>query len=132
MNNMNSSAPSHAGKHDADGPRRSTGAPIVTSPLFRFEFQREYAHIYTNRHERFVLRDEHVAELKRLVNEHYRDRAPGCAALSMSDIVNSALDFVLEHPKAFHSGANPDNLRDSIAREVYAKAFLHFLRHGIV
>ena len=126
---MDTVAPGREANHEGEGPRRSPAAP---SPLFRFEFQREYARTYTNRYERFVLREEHVAELKRLVNKHYTDRVPSCAPLTMSDIVNSALDFVLEHAKAFHSGVNPDNLRESIAYEVYAKAFLHFLRHGIV
>ncbi|MDE2141455.1 MAG: hypothetical protein KGJ84_03450 [Elusimicrobia bacterium] len=107
-------------------------APLGVPPLFRFPFQKQYSRLYSNRHDKFVLREEHIAELKRLVKEHNSDRSFRAEALSMSDIVNAALDFALEHPIAFHCRVSPDTLRESLSREVYRKAFLHFMRHEIV
>lgn len=106
--------------------------PSAIPPLFRFPFQRQYSRLYSNRHDKFVLREEHVAELKRLVKEHNSERGSRVEALSMSDIVNAALDFAFEHPLAFHARVSPDNLRESLAREAYRKAFLHFMRHELV
>lgn len=110
--------------------REVIASPAV--PLFRFQFQKHYGGLYTNRHDRFVLRDEHIVELKRLVKDHNSERGLRMEPLSMSDIVNAALDFALEHPLAFHGRANPDHLRDALGREVYRKAFLHFVRHELL
>ncbi len=107
-------------------------AAVPAVPMFRFQFQKHYGGLYTNRHDRFVLRDEHIVELKRLVKEHNSERGPRTEPLSMSDIVNAALDLALEHPLAFHGGANPDHLRDALGREVYRNAFLHFIRHEML
>lgn len=117
--------------HRAEPPR-ATHAHGTLVPLFRFQFQRQYDGLYSNRHERFVLRQEHISTLKRLSKEHARDRF-GCGdPMTMSDIVNAALDFALEHPLAFHASSSPDGLRDALAREVYRKAFLHFMRHELL
>ena len=114
-----------------DAPRPPM-APLGVPPLFRFPFLKQYGWLYSNRHHKFVLREEHIEELKRLVKEHNGDRSFRADALSMSDIVNAALDFALEHPIAFHCRVSPDTLRESLAREVYRKAFLHFMRHEII
>lgn len=100
--------------------------PVVV-PMFRFDFKRRYEGIFTNRHDRFVLRDEHVDELKRLMKDYNRDSRPRMtAALSASDIINAALDFAFEHPVALARMGNPDEYRDALAREVYRKAYFHF------
>lgn len=95
-------------------------------PLFRFAFKRRYEGIFTNRHDRFVLRDEHVAELKRVSADFNRERPPLTPALSASDIINAALDFAFEHPVALARLGKPEEYRDALAREVYRKAFFHF------
>jgi hypothetical protein len=104
----------------------------VTAPLFAFKFQRRYEGLYTNRHEKFVLRDEHIAELKRLVIEHNKDHAARVGALSMSDVINASLDFTLEHPLAFRYITQTQDLRESLSREVYRRAFLHFMHHEML
>ena len=100
-------------------------------PLFRFQFHRRYGGLYSNRHAQFVLREEHIEELKRLVKEHNVERLR-TEPLSMSDIVNSALDLAFEHPLAFHSNVDPLHLREALGREVHRKALLHFVRHEIL
>lgn len=98
----------------------------VTVPLFRFAYQRSYEELYTNRHDRFLLRGEHVEELKRVVREYNRERSRLMPALGASDIVNAALDFAFEHPVALARLGEPEQYRDALAREVYRKAYFHF------
>ena len=97
-------------------------------PVFRFEFQKQYSRLYTNRHDKFVLREEHVAELKHLVKEHQRDRLGRGDPLSVSDIINASLDLAFEHPLAFHARVDPQRLRESLGDEVLKKALRHLLR----
>jgi hypothetical protein len=99
--------------------------------LFRFPFQRRYGGLFSNRHDKFLLREEHIAELKRLVIEHNKENT-GCAALSMSDILNACLDFALEHPAAFRNRRPSTDLRDSLVQEVYRRALVHFMLHEIL
>ena len=106
--------------------------PPSAAALFRFVFKKEYGGIYSNRHDRFVLREEHISELKRLVKEHNGEYPGMTEAISMSDIVNAALDFALEHPMAFQYRATPATLRDALSREVYRRAFLHFMRSEVL
>jgi len=105
--------------------------PVVV-PLFRFDFKRRYEGLYTNRHDRIVLRDEHVAELKRVVVDYNRERPRLMPALSVSDVVNAALDFAFEHPVALARLGKPDDYRDALAREVYRKAYFHFAFHDLL
>lgn len=120
--------------HEQQRPQPQEPAPArqAVSALFRFQFQRRYGGLYSNKNASFVLREEHLLELKRLVNEHNREGCGRAGPLSISDIVNAALDFALEHSVAFQYEVAPDNLRETLAREVYRKAFLHFLRHEVL
>lgn len=108
-------------------PLPSTGIarPSVV-PLFHFDYKRHYSELYSNRHDRFVLRDEHVAELKRVMKDFNRARERLFPPLTMSDIVNAALDFAFEHPVALARLGKPEEYRDALAREVYRKAYFHF------
>jgi hypothetical protein len=121
-----------AGIHSYQAVGRSTEPhqpPLAA--LFRFPFQRRYGGLFSNRHDKFLLREEHIAELRRLVTEHNKENT-GCAALSMSDILNACLDFALEHPTAFRNRRHTTDLRDSLAHEVYRKALVHFMLHEIL
>jgi hypothetical protein len=108
--------------------------PAEGPTLFRFPFQRRYGGVYSNRHDKFVLREEHIVELKRLVVEHNRERPGRTEPLSASDILNCALDFALEHPGAFlnHRRASSVELRDTLAHEVYRRALVHFMLHEFI
>lgn len=106
-------------------PPSSSPKPVVV-PLFSFDFKRRYESLYTNRHDKFVLREEHVAELKRVITDYNRERPKLTPALSASDVVNAALDFAFEHPVALARLGKPGEYRDALAREVYRKAYFHF------
>ena len=101
-------------------------------PLFRFDFQRRYNSLYSTGNHKFVLRDEHVEELKRVVRKQNAERPPRLDPLTMSDIVNAALDFAFEHPAAFNSHVDPSRLSESLGREVYRRAMVHFIHHEMV
>ena len=119
--------------HITHHPPQSESRPSApANALFRFIFRKGYSGIYSNRHDKFVLREEHIAELKRLMKEHNGEYPGRTEAVSMSDIVNAALDFALEHPMAFQYRSNSSNLRDALAREIYRRAFLHFMRHEVI
>ena len=117
--------------HHSAQPKENRQHPPAAA-LFRFVFRKEYGGIYSNRHDKFVLREEHIGELKRLVKEHNGEYPRLTEAISMSDIVNAALDFALEHPMAFQYRATPATLRDALSREVYRRAFLHFMRSEVL
>jgi len=106
-------------------PHPGQSKPVVV-PLFSFDFKRRYEGLFTNRHDKFVLREEHVAELKRVITDYNRERPRLTPALSASDVVNAALDFVFEHPVALARLGKPGEYRDALAREVYRKAYFHF------
>jgi hypothetical protein len=120
--------------HDRSYPDSARDSrPSEVPRLFRFSFQRRYGGLYSNRHHKFVLREEHIEELTRLAKEHNRDRSGSAEPLSISDIVNTALDFALEHPGAFltHRRGGTE-LRESLAHEVYRKALVHFMIHEYI
>lgn len=88
------------------------------------EFRHEYSRIYSNKHERLVLRLEHIERMDALLKHHAFERAQeggGGEPLSISDIVNACLDFVFERPIDFRGIGDPGCLRDLIAEEVCAQ-----------
>jgi len=97
--------------------------------MFRFRFSQPIGGLYSNDHDRFFLREEHIAELKRLVREYNRQRLLLHSPLSMSDLVNACLDFVFSHKLNFKELPDSDNARDFIAREVYRRAFFRFIEY---
>ena len=92
----------------------------------RFEFQRQYGGLFHNKDCKFVLREEHIANLKRLAAEFNEHRFPDTPPLSASDIVNACLDLMFEHPLDLKGMRDPDAVRQVIAKEVYRKAFTRF------
>lgn len=113
-------------------PRPELPAPSEvkrTKLPFRFEFLKEYYSIYTTQGDKFILREEHLAELRRLVTEFNRHNPNRTTPLSMSDIINAALDFAFEHALNVRTLNDAEEVRDAIAKEVYRKAFFEFLRH---
>ena len=104
----------------------------TTVPLFNFDFKRRYDGFYTNRYDRFFLRDEHVAELERITAEYNKVREDGLPVLTVSDVVNAALDFAFEHPVALARVRNPGDFRSYLAREVMLKALFHFTTNNLL
>lgn len=101
-------------------------APRAHGPL-RYQFRRTYGEIYTNKDCKFVLREEHVADLLRLYNEFNKQRPEDAAPMTLSDIVGAALDFVLDHPVSFQGLKEASQARDAIASAVQRRAFSRFL-----
>lgn len=100
------------------------GAP---PPQLRYQFRREYSEIFTNKDCKFVLREEHVADILRLYHEFNKHRHEDALPMTLSDIVNAALDFVLDHPVSFKGLAEASQARDAIASAVQRKAFARLL-----
>lgn len=96
---------------------------------FRFEFRKEYYSIYTTQGDKFILREEHLTELRRLMTEFNRHNPNRTTPLSMSDIINACLDFAFEHTLNVRTLNDAEEVRDAIAKEVYRKAFFQFLEH---
>lgn len=85
------------------------------------EFRRDYSHIYTNKHEKLVLRVEHIERMKTLIQLRDLQREhEGGKAISISDVVNACLDFVFEHPVDLRQLRDPAQLHALIAEEVCA------------
>ena len=100
--------------------------------LLRFAFRRPYGGASNRLQELVLLRSDQLMELRRLVAEHNAKCGRSNEKITVSDIVGAALDLAIEHPLAFHPWTNPEDLRDSLAREVYRGALLHFIRHEII
>ncbi|TBR21429.1 hypothetical protein EPO15_10305 [bacterium] len=96
---------------------------------FRFQFKKDYDSIYIVQGQKFVLREEHLAELRRLVTEFNRHNPNRTTPLSMSDIINACLDFAFEHTLNLRTLTSTEEVRHVIAKEVYRKAFFQFLHH---
>ena len=118
-------------KHPQAAPPREAIQQPSGEPLC-LDFKRRYGGLYTNRHECFVLRVEHRAELQRLVHDHNRLCVGRMAPLTMSDLVNAALDVAFEHRLTLDSEVGTEDVRATLGRAIYRKAFMHFLRHGIL
>ncbi len=96
------------------------------TPL-RYEFQRQYGELFTNKDCKFVLREEHVADLLQLYNDFNKHRPEDALPMSLSDIVSAALDFVLDHPVSFKGLTEASQARDAIASAVQRRAFARLL-----
>jgi len=102
--------------------------PDPDAPLFAFTFRHPWLGVYTMPHHRFVLRVEHEPELKRLAHEFNKYRPSGEDAVSVSNVVNAALDFVLSHHLSFMDLEKQEQMRERMAEAAYRRAFLRFLR----
>lgn len=81
---------------------------------------RFYSELYSNKHEKLLLRADHVDRMDAIRRNFNKQRIhEGRRALTTSDIVNAALDFVFEHPIPFHRLADAEALRELIAEHVY-------------
>lgn len=120
------SAPLAPARRPEARPEATTGGG-APPPQLRYQFRREYGEIFTNKDCKFVLREEHVADLLRLYHEFNKHRHEDALPMTLSDIVNAALDFVLDHPVSFKGLAEASQARDAIASAVQRKAFARLL-----
>lgn len=81
---------------------------------------RSYSELYSNKHEKLLLRADHIDRMDAIRRNFNKQRIhEGRRSLTSSDIVNACLDFVFEHPIPFHRLADADTLRELIAEHVY-------------
>lgn len=81
---------------------------------------RAYSELYSNKHEKLVLRADHIARMDAIRQNFNKQRLhAGRRSLTTSDIVNACLDFVFEHPVPFHRVTHADAVRELIAEHVY-------------
>lgn len=131
MDRVRPSAPSAPVRAADEAPAELPAPTEVKAPKlpFRFQFKRDYDSIYIVQGQKFVLREEHLAELRRLVTEFNRHNPNRTTPLSMSDIINACLDFAFEHAVNLRTLTSTEEVRHAIAKEVYRKAFFQFLHH---
>lgn len=112
---------------EAPPPAAPRPAPYDGRAPLRYEFRRQYGELFTNKDCKFVLREEHVADLLRLYNEFNKHRTEDALPMSLSDIMTAALDFVLDHPVSFKGLTEASQARDAIASAVQRRAFARLL-----
>jgi hypothetical protein len=93
----------------------------------RFEFRKTYSGMYTNKQDRFVLREQHVADLIRWTDQ-LNSKRRRTERFTMSDVMNAILDFICEHPVSLGEAERNEEIREMIARDVYGTAFSQFAR----
>lgn len=82
--------------------------------------KREYSDLYSNKHERLLLRVEHIERIKVIQRLHEAHKASEYQdPLTVGDVVNACLDFVFEHAEEFQKLGVPADIRSVIAEEVY-------------
>ncbi len=84
------------------------------------ESRGEYAEIYSTKHERILLRVDHITKMDSIRKTFNGGRMhPGQRALTTSDIVNAALDFAFEHRIPFFELNEADGIKELISKSVY-------------
>ena len=98
-----------------EGPARLT-VPDESIPASRGE----YAEIYSTKHDRILLRVDHITKMDAIRKSFNRGRThPGKRALTTSDIVNAALDFTFEHRIPLFELEEADGLKELISKSIY-------------
>lgn len=84
------------------------------------EVRRSFPEVYSNKHEKILLRVEHIEIMDAIRSAFNMSRLhEGKAPLTTSDIVNSCLDFVFEHRIAFAALKDAHDLPKFIAEHIY-------------
>lgn len=81
---------------------------------------RDYSNLYSNRHEKVLMRVEHIERIKDLQRRHaMRVLHEHQGSLTASDVVNASLDFVFEHlPESFQF---EEEFGEAVARGMYRR-----------
>ena len=82
-----------------------------------------FSEVYSTKHEKLLLRVEHIERMDAIRKAFNKGRLHGAKApMTTSDIVNASLDFVLQHRIPFHKLAEAAQLPGFIAEHVYRDA----------
>ena len=84
------------------------------------ESRGEYAEVYSSKHERILLRVDHITKMDAIRRGFNASRLyAGQRALTTSDIVNAVLDFAFEHRVPYSELQAADELKELISKSVY-------------
>lgn len=101
-------------------PRAKRPAPPAATDESIPESRGEYAEVYSTKHERILLRVDHITKMDAIRKSFNSSRIhPGKRALTTSDIVNAVLDFAFEHRIPFFELQDTDGLKEMISKSVY-------------
>ena len=83
----------------------------------------EYSELYSTKHERLLLRVDHITTID-AIRKGFNNRRIHLdqRALTTSEVVNACLDFVFEHRIPFHGLTDADDTRRMIGEHVYRSA----------
>ena len=102
----------------AQAASKSAPSTAATQPVP--EVRGGFSEVYSNKHEKILLRVEHIERMD-AVRKAFNDNRlhPAAAPLSTSDIVNACLDFVFQHRIAFAALKSAQDLPKFIAEQTY-------------
>jgi len=84
------------------------------------EVRRGFSELYSNKHEKLLLRVEHVERMDEIRKAFNKARLhPAEPPMTTSDLVNASLDFVFQHRIAFAALKSADDLPKFLAEQVY-------------
>lgn len=82
-----------------------------------------FSEVYSTKHEKLLLRMEHIERMDTIRKAFNRNRLHGAQApMTTSDLVNACLDFVFQHRIPFHKLAEASDLPRFLAENVYRDA----------
>ncbi|MBI5631626.1 MAG: hypothetical protein HY921_12175 [Elusimicrobia bacterium] len=103
---------------ESSAPARSAKTPSSFDDIP--ESRGGYAEIYSTKHQRVLLRVDHITKMDAIRKGFNASRLhPGQRSLTTSDIVNGVLDFAFEHRIPFYELQDADGLKDLISKSVY-------------
>lgn len=101
---------------------RATTSPRPAPPRAELDFPgptRRYADVFSNKHEKLLLRVEHVERLENIRNWFNTSRRhPEQPALMVADIVNACLDFAFDHPIPFQRLGGREEIGALVAKHL--------------
>lgn len=116
-------------KHKTPEPARARVAPDSDAnrqPALDGEIPeptRQYADLYSNKHQKLLLRSEHIEMMDAIRRKFNKSRLhEERRSVTTSDIVNACLDFVMGHRIPFDRLADADDLPELIGESVYRSA----------
>lgn len=108
-------------------PKAATIVPRESIP----EPHGRFSEVYSNKHEKLLLRVEHIERLDAIRKAFNSSRVHSSKApLTTSDIVNACLDFVLQHRIPFQQLAAAEAIRDLIAEAVCREIVSRWMQYN--
>lgn len=99
-------------------------APKSAPPESVPEVRAGFSELYSNKHEKLLLRVEHIERMDAIRKAFNRNRLHAAEPpMTTSDIVNASLDFIFQHRIAFAVLKSANDLPKFLAEQVYRDVF---------